>query len=53
MNMNHLLFFGGRKEANHLHCLLQPFEVMSQVFLVFDLKVLLQDKARQTVSRVV
>lgn len=40
----HLLFLGGGKEANHLHCLLQPFKVMTQVFLIFYLKVLLQRK---------
>lgn len=37
-----LLFLGRRKEANHFHCLLQPLEVMAQVFLIFDLKVFLQ-----------
>lgn len=39
-----LLFLGGRKEANHLHRLLQPFEVMTQVFLILYLKVLLHRK---------
>lgn len=48
--MIHLLLLGGGKEANHLHCLLQPFKIMTQVFLIFYLKVLLQRKDIQLVG---
>lgn len=36
------LFLCGWKEANHLHRLLQPLKLMTQIFLIFDLKILLQ-----------
>lgn len=41
------LFFGGGEETDHLHRLLQPFKVMTQIFLIFNLKVLLWNKGRQ------
>lgn len=40
----HSLFLGGWKEANHLHRLLQPLEIMTQIFLILDLKVFLKER---------
>lgn len=49
----HSLCFSGWQEANHLHRLLQPFKIMTQIFLILDLKVFLKKgkKEGETVSR--
>ena len=40
----HLLLLGGRKEAHHLHGLLESFKVVLQVLSVLDLQVMLKNK---------
>lgn len=42
----HSLLLGGRKEPHHLHRLLKPLKVVTQVFFIFDLEILLQRKRR-------
>lgn len=42
----HLLFLGGGKEADHFHRLLQPFKIVTQIFLIFNLKILLRGEER-------
>jgi len=47
----HSLFLSGWKEANHLHCLLQPFKIVTQIFLIFYLKIFLKEKKKETVGK--
>lgn len=50
---SHSLFLSGRQEAHHLHGLLQPLKIMTQVFFIFYLKVLLHRDRRMGRARAV
>lgn len=47
VSLFHSLLLGGGEEAHHLHRLLEPLKVVTQVFLIFDLEVLLQMKTQR------
>lgn len=46
VSLFHSLLLGGGEEPHHLHRLLEPLKVVTQVFFIFDLEVLLQIKRK-------
>lgn len=46
VSLFHSLLLGGGEEPHHLHRLLEPLKVVTQVFFIFDLEVLLQIKSK-------